>query len=59
MKYIIYVLIFLFSIWIGISWFMFEWRNPLCNETAFYKHFPSVVTLKKLEQYQVIKRGER
>ena len=38
--------------YMGVSWFIFEWRNPLCNEAAFFKHFPSVMSWKKLPQYQ-------
>jgi len=39
-------------VFLTISWKGFEWRNPICNEMAFYKHFISVITWKKLPQYQ-------
>lgn len=40
------------AVWIGIAWMVFEWRNPLCNEMAFYRHLPSVLLFKRLPQYQ-------
>jgi len=45
-------LAFAMALYAGVAWFAFEWRNPLCNETAFYRHFPSVMTFKRLPQYQ-------
>jgi hypothetical protein len=38
--------------YIGIACGVFEWRNPLCNEMAFFRHFQSVITFKQLPQYQ-------
>ncbi len=42
----------LFGLYVSLSWFIFEWKNPLCNELAFYKHFPSVLVWERLPQYQ-------
>jgi uncharacterized membrane protein len=40
------------GLYTGVAWFVFEWRNPLCNETAFYRNFTSVMSFKRLPQYQ-------
>jgi hypothetical protein len=34
------------------AWFVFQWRNPLCNEMSFYRNFEDVIKLKKLSEYQ-------
>lgn len=49
-----YISIALFAVllYVGISWAVFQWRNPKSNEMSFYRHFWSVVTMEKLEKYQ-------
>ena len=44
------------SVYIGVAWFVFEWRNPLCNELALYRDFGAVVRFEKVPEYQ---RGQR
>lgn len=39
-------------LYIVMAWGAFEWRNPKCNEMAFIRHFPSVMTFKRLPEYQ-------
>ena len=39
-------------LYVSLAWAVFEWRNPLCNDMAFYRHLTSVVTWKRLPQYQ-------
>lgn len=43
---------FIVAIYLAIAWMAFQWRNPKCNEMAFYRHLWSVVTWKKLPTYQ-------
>jgi hypothetical protein len=30
----------------------FQWRNPMANGTAYFRHFTAVHTFKRLPQYQ-------
>jgi hypothetical protein len=46
------ILFFVAVMYLMVSWFAFEWRNPTCNDTAFFRHFGSVVTWQRLPQYQ-------
>ncbi len=46
------LIISILMIYLGICWYIFEWRNPLCNETAAIKNFKAVITFQKLEIYQ-------
>ena len=49
---VIYGVIFSIVLYMNIAWFIFAWRNPLCNEIAFFKHFVSVMSFEKLDKYQ-------
>ena len=39
-------------LYISISLMGFEYRNPLCNRAAIFRHFISVISWKRLPQYQ-------
>lgn len=49
---IIVGLIFALLLYVVMAWGVFEWRHPLCNDAAFFRHFGSVLRFERLEQYQ-------
>jgi hypothetical protein len=50
--FVLKVFIFCVMIFLGIAGAVFEWRNPLCNSMAFFRHFPSVIKFERLPQFQ-------
>ena len=39
-------------LYVIVAWFVFQWRNPLSNEMAFFREFVDVVTWQTLVEYQ-------
>ena len=46
-------LLVIVAIYVWGAWGVFCWRNPTANEMSFFRDFSHVVTLSKLEKYQV------
>ena len=39
--------------YICISWFAFQWRNPIANEASFFRDFPEVLKWERMPKYQI------
>ncbi len=52
MRYITYAISAIVLLFILVSWHVFQWRNPTCNESAFVRNFYEVVTFQILDEYQ-------
>ena len=39
-------------LYLNIVGAIFQWKNPKANKACLARHFWSVITLEKLEQYQ-------
>ena len=51
------ILLIIFT-YCGIAMIVFEYRNPLSNDLAFIRDFKSVMTFKRLPQYQIIEKKD-
>jgi hypothetical protein len=47
-------LFLLATTYVNVAWIVFRWNNPLCNDSAFRRHFVSVMAFKRFPQYQPV-----
>lgn len=40
------------SLYMGIAWGVFQWRNPKANQMSYFRDFVSVVTWRRVPNYQ-------
>ena len=48
------VVFLLFPVYVNVAWIVFQRNNPLCNDSAFRRHFVSVMAFKRFPQYQPV-----
>lgn len=39
-------------LYVAVAWPSFQWRNPKANQMSFYRDFTSVMTWRRLPEYQ-------
>ena len=49
---IVMVIATMYLVYAGVAFLVFQWRNPLCNQMAFYRDHVAVITFQKLDCYQ-------
>lgn len=47
-------LFLLATTYVNVAWIVFQRNNPLCNDSAFRRHFVSVMAFKMFPQYQPV-----
>lgn len=46
------ILITCFIFYVGVAWSVFQIRNPIAAQGAFFRNFVQVIEMKKLPEYQ-------
>lgn len=50
---IVYSVLLVLTMFVSYKWTVFKFKNPLCNDSAFYSHFWEVMKGEEVHYFQI------